>query len=203
MSTVLGSHLSKAICCAAVLAFSATAFAEDKPATPPSGAPDMTKMGPLSRPVKNPDKKGVDEAFKSMMEACKRGDVDAAADNVDFPVIMLSDDSSGAAKSFSASREQWVAIMKPMITNMPKDMKMTHKHDVTFLSDTLAVAIEDNGISTGQIKGKWKSMSVLNRKDGKWKFKQMAEAGWGDMPPPGKGSASANTKTPTDTIPAR
>jgi hypothetical protein len=186
----------------AVLALSATALAEDK-AAPSAGAPDMSKMGPLSRPVTKPDKKGVDLLFKTMMEACKSGDVDAAAENVDFPVIMLSDDSSGAAKSFPATREQWLAIMRPMMTNMPKDMKMTHKHDVTFLSDTLAVAIEENGISTGATKGKWKSMSVLTLKDGKWKFKEMAEAGWGDMPAPGKASASGPSKTPTNTLPAR
>jgi hypothetical protein len=201
-TTVLGKHLTRTVCCAAVLALGATALAEDKAAAP-AGAPDMTKMGPLSRPVTKPDKKGVDALFKTMMEACKSGDVDAAAENVDFPVIMLTDDSSGTAKSFNASREQWVAIMRPMLTNMPKDLKTTHKHDVTFLSDTLAVAIEDNGMSSGAVKGKWKSMSVVTLKDGKWKFKQMAEAGWGDMPPPGKSSASGPSKTPTDTLPTR
>jgi hypothetical protein len=185
-----------------VLALGTTALAEEKPA-PSAGAPDMSKVGPLSRPVTKPDKKGVDALYKTMLEACKNGDVDAAADNVDFPVLMLTDDASGVAKSFPATREQWVAIMRPMMSNMPKDMKTTHKHDVTFLSDALAVAIEENGLSTGATKGKWKSMSVLTLKDGKWKFKEMAEAGWGDMPMPGKGSASATSKTPTDTIPTK
>jgi hypothetical protein len=192
----------RTICCVAVLSLSTTALAEDKPATP-AGAQDMSKMGPLSRQVTKPDKKGVDALFKAMIEACKGGDADAAAENVDFPVIMLSDDSKGAVQSFAATRDQWVAMMRPMMSNMPKDMKTTHKHEVTFLSDTLAVAIEEHGMTTGATKGKWKAMSVLTLKDGKWKFKEMAEAGWGDMPTPGKASASAGSNTPTNTIPTR
>ena len=193
--------MTRTFCCIAVLALSATALAEDKPAGS-AGMPDMTKIGPLSRPVTNPDKKGIDALFKTMMEACKSGDVNAAADNLDFPVVMLSDDSTGAAKSFLATREQWVEIMRPFITNAPKDVKMTHKHDVHFLSDTLAVAVEDNGMTMGKTRGKWKSLSVLTLRDGKWKFKEMAEAGWGDMPVPGNKPTGA-AKTPTSTLPPR
>jgi hypothetical protein len=144
----------------------------------------MTKMGPLSRPVTKEDKKGIDATYKAMLEAWKSGDVNAAAELVDFPVIMLSDDSTGAPKHFSATREQWVAMMKPMAENMPKDVKMSHKHSAHFLSDTLAVAIEENGMQHGKVKGKWKSLSVLTLRDGRWKFKEMAESGWGDMAPP-------------------
>jgi hypothetical protein len=186
--------MTKLASCLAVLLVGTVAQAQDKaapPSAPAAGAPDMTKMGPMSRPVTKEDKKGVDEAFKAMQAAFKAGDVNAAADLVDFPVIMLSDDSKGNAVSMNVNREQWVALMKPMADGMPKDMKMSHKHATTFLSDTLAVAIADEGMQLGKVKGKWKSMSVLTQKDGKWKFKQMAEAGWGDMPPPA--AAAANT----------
>jgi hypothetical protein len=184
--------MTRTICCLAGLALAATAaLAQDRPA--PSGeAPDMTKMGPMSRPVTKEDKKGVDELFKNMEQAWKSGDINAVAENVDFPVLMLSDDSSGAVKYFTASREQWMAIMKPMMTNMPKDLKMTHKHTATFLSDTLAVAIGEESVS-GKMKGKWKSMSVLTNQGGRWKIKQMAEAGWGDMKPPAAASAPGGT----------
>jgi hypothetical protein len=198
--------MTKTICCCVVaLAFAGPASAEDKPAAPAAaapaaGAPDMSKMGPMSRPVKKEDKKGVDELYKAMDEHMKKGDAEAAADLVDFPVIMLSDDSTGAAKYFSATRDQWVAMMKPFVTNMPKDLKMTHfKHSATFLSDTLAVVVEENGMSMGKTKGKWKSASIVTLKDGKWKFKEMAEAGWGDMPPPP--ATPGTTKTPATTLP--
>ena len=49
-------------------------------------------------------------------------------------------------------------------------------------------------MSMGKVKGKWKSMSVLTLKDGKWKFKEMSEAGWGDMKPPAAPSATAAKK---------
>jgi ketosteroid isomerase-like protein len=182
--------MTKLASCLAVLLLGTTALAQDKAAPPPGGM-DHTKMGPMSRPVTKEDKKGVDATYKAMMDAMKAGDVNAAAELIDFPVIMLSDDSQGAPKHFSATREQWVGMMKPMLENMPKDIKMSHKHNTTFLSDTLAVAISDEGMQMGKVKGKWKSLSVLTQKDGKWKFKQMAEAGWGDIPLPS--AAAANT----------
>ena len=97
---------------------------------------------------------------------------------------MLSDDSKGEVKHFAATREQWIEMMKPMMTGMPKDMKMKHKHTAHFLSDTLAVVHRGDQHDQGKIKGNWKGMAVLTLKDGKWKFKEMAEAGWGDMKPP-------------------
>jgi ketosteroid isomerase-like protein len=167
------------------------------PAAAPSGMPDMTKVGPMSRPVTKADKKGVDDLYKAFEDAMKKGDINAAADLVDFPVLMLSDDSKGVVKHFNATREQWTAIFAPFVQNMPKDMKMSSKHSPTFLSDTLAVSVESNGMAMGKTKGKWNAMSVLTLVDGKWKFKEMAEAGWGDMPQPAAvGSAKPAAPTP-------
>src|SRR5262245_13395695 len=155
--------MTRIVLCVSTLMLAAPALAQEKPAAPATaaGMPDMTKMGPMSRPVTKEDRKGVDELYKTMEEAWKKGDVETLADHVDFPVIMLTDDSMGVAKHFNATREQWVAIMKPMATGMPKEMKMSHKHTVHFLSDTLAVAIEDNRMSKGKMQGKWKGMSVV------------------------------------------
>jgi uncharacterized protein (TIGR02246 family) len=166
-----------------IMGLSAVAVAEEKPATAPAaGQPDMSKMGPLSRKVTKEDKKGVDELYKAVEDAMKKQDVNAYADLFDFPVIMLSDDSKGQVQHFEASREQFVNLMKGFMTQPPpKDMK--HKHTANFLSDDLAVAIEEMSGTMGTMKGKWKAMSVLTLKDGKWKFKQIAEAGWGDMKP--------------------
>ena len=44
-------------------------------------------------------------------------------------------------------------------------------------------------MNMGKVKGKWKGFSVVTLKDGKWKFAEMAEAGWGDMKPPATASA--------------
>jgi hypothetical protein len=178
------------ICCVSMLTLSAGALAQDKAAAP-AGAPDMSKAGPMTRPVtkEKENKKGVDELYKAMEEAWKKGDVMALADMVDFPVIMLSDDSTGASQHFEASRDVWIAMMKPMAENMPKDAKVTMKHTAHFLSDTLGVVVEETSMTMGKTKGKWKGFSVVNYKDGKWKLKEMSEAGWGDMKPPSAASA--------------
>jgi len=195
--------LGTAILGTVILALAAApALADDKGMAPAGAPPDMTKMGPMSRPVTKEDKKGIDELYKKMDEAWKKGDVEALAQNVDFPVIMLSDDSTGAVKHFEATRDQWVGMMKTF-ANMPKDMKMVHKHAATFLSDTLAVVIEDTQMTMGKMKGKWKGLAVVTLKDGAWKFKQMAEAGWGDMKPPTTAAAAAPPPAPSGTKPAK
>jgi hypothetical protein len=187
----------RVIVCAIALVFAGTASAQDKAAPP-----DMMKMGPMSRPVTKEDKKGIDALFKSMEDGWKRGDVNALAENVDFPVIMLSDDSAGQVKEFMASREQWITIMKPF-TAKANEMKVSHKHTPHFLSDTLAVVISDDSVSSGPNKGaKWKSMIVATQKDGRWKIKEMAESGWGEMKPPTE-TAKTPGRTPTNTVPAR
>jgi hypothetical protein len=200
--------MTRTICGLLVLTFAVTAQAADKaPAVAgPTAAPDMSKVGPLSRPVTKQDKKGIDELYKAFEDAMMKGDVNAAADLCDFPVIMLSDDSKGMARSFEASREQWLGIFTPLAVNRPKDMKMSGKHTPTFLSDTLAVTIEQNSMSAGKLKGKWNAMAVLALVDGKWKFKQLAEAGWGDMAPApasaaAKGAAPSMAKAPEPSAP--
>ena len=179
------------LCSLIVLGSSSVAVAQDTPAAPPAGMPDMSKMGPMSRKVTKEDKKGIDDLYKAMQEGWKKGDITTITDLVDFPAIMLSDDSKGEVKWFAATKEQWTEMMKPMLAGMPKDMQMKVKHTPHFLSDSLAVAIEETSMTMGKVKGKWKGMSVLTLKDGKWKFKQMSEAGWGDMKPPSGASASA------------
>lgn len=146
----------------------------------PAPGIDMTKMGPLSRKVTKEDKKGVAETYKAWDEAWKKGDVNALADMVDYPVIMMSDDAKGEEKNFEASREQFVGMMQGF-ANMPKDMKITARHAPTFISDSLVVSVNNNSLSMGKVHGTWHSFDVLTLVDGKWKFKQICEAGWGDM----------------------
>jgi len=153
------------------------------PAAPAAAqGPDMTKMGPMSRKVTKEDKKGVTDTYKAWDEAWKKSDVNALADLVEFPLIMMSDNSKGEEKHFEATREQFVAMMAGF-ANMPKDMKMTAKHAPTFISDSLVVSVNNDSMTMGKVKGSWHSFDVLTLKDGKWKFRQICEAGWGDMAP--------------------
>jgi len=166
------------------------------PAAPAAAqGPDMTKVGPMSRKVTKEDKKGVSDVYKAWDEAWKKGDVNALVDLVEFPLIMMSDNSKGEEKHFEASREQFLA-MAAGFANMPKDMKMTAKHSPTFLSDSLVVSVNNNSMTMGKVKGSWHSFDVLTLKDGKWKFRQICEAGWGDMAPNEHSMGSEHSMAP-------
>lgn len=148
-----------------------------------AGMPDMSKMGPMSRKVMHEadDKKGVDALYKAWEDAMKKGDPEAMAALLDFPVFMITDDSKGEVKTEMADHDKWMKEMGEFVKNTPKDMKMSSKHTAHFLSDTLASVDEDNSMSMGKMKGAWKSHALAVNKNGKWMFKSMAEAGWGDM----------------------
>jgi hypothetical protein len=50
------------------------------------------------------------------------------------------------------------------------------------MSDDLASVEEEVGMTMGKAKGGWKSQSLVIHKDGKWHFKSLVEAGWGEPP---------------------
>lgn len=154
----------------------------------------MTKVGPMSRKVTKEDKKGVSDTYKAWDEGWKKGDANALAELIEFPLIMMSDNSKGEEKHFEASREQFLA-MAAGFANMPKDVKMTAKHSPTFISDSLVVSVNNDSMSMGKVKGSWHSFDVLTLKDGKWKFRQICEAGWGDMAP-GEHNMAEHTMAP-------
>jgi uncharacterized protein (TIGR02246 family) len=166
--------------CLTAVVVALPAFAEDMAA--PAGAPDMTKMGPMSRKVTKEDKKGVDAVYAAMEASMKKADVQAFADLMDFPVMMVTDDAKGVESHNEVDRDNFVKMMTPFMKEPPKGMSETHKHAAHFLSDTLAMVDEDTSMTMGKTKGAWKSESMLVMKDGKWKVKAMFEAGWGDMP---------------------
>jgi hypothetical protein len=101
-----------------------------------------------------------------------------------IPVMMLTDNAAGVVSSSMWDKATWVETMKKAGADMPKDMKMTKKQKVTFISDSLAMVEETNDMAMGKVKDKWTSAAVVVLKDGKWMFKSMMEGGWGDMMPP-------------------
>lgn len=142
----------------------ALSFAQDG-GTPVFKARSVTKGG---------DKKGVDALYAACDEALKKGDVEALAARIDFPLTMITDNAAGVPVTLQWERQAWLDTMKrsPL---PPKDLKLSRKTKVTFLSDSLAMVEEANA----QAKDKWLSGAVLQRKDGQWVFKVMVEGGWG------------------------
>jgi len=169
--------------CVSSLLFAGWAIAQDKPA----GAPDMKNMGPM---VRQPKKAQQSQAeiktfFKDMHAIEKKGDVNALADMVDFPVMMLTDTTRGEFKGEQWTREQWVGVMKTMMDPAQmKDVKWSSKETCFLMSDDLASCEIAVSMEAGKMKGKFNSHNILIRKDSKWKIKEMMEAGWGDAPSP-------------------
>ena len=172
------------VACVAGSIVSGWAFAQE---AKPAGAPDMRNMGPMARLPKKPqqDQMELKTFFKQWDTVGKKGDVNAMADMIDFPVIMMTDDSKGNFKMEQWNRDQWIGVMKPfMDPAQMKDVKWTSKETCFLISDDVASCEAAVAIQMGKMKGKYNAHSIAIRKDGKWKIKEMMEAGWGDMPAP-------------------
>jgi uncharacterized protein (TIGR02246 family) len=127
------------------------------------------------------DKQEIGALVRAMEAAGKKGDLDAAAALVDFPVMMITDDSKGQAMGDPWTREQWVEVMRPFYENPMKDMKITHKPTIFLLSDSLASVDDVSTMTMGKKSVTSRNSMLLVRRDGEWKVKAMAEGGWGDM----------------------
>jgi len=105
----------------------------------------------------------------------------------DFPVYMVTDQSNNEPKAEAFNHDDYISVMKPMFENVPKDMKVTHKPTITVLSDSLANVVDEVTMTVGNKKVVRRNTGLLVKRDGQWKWKVMAEAGWGGTGPQGGG----------------
>jgi uncharacterized protein (TIGR02246 family) len=156
------------------------ALAAEEKAAAPSEDP-MAGWVPPKVKMEAKDKREIQALFKEMDAAGKRGDLEAAAAFIDFPVLMVTDDSKGEAMGEPWDRERWTEVMRPFYEKPMKDMKVTHKPTIFLLSDSLASVDDVATMSMGGKKTTSRNSMLLVRRDGKWLVKAMAEGGWGDM----------------------
>jgi hypothetical protein len=184
---------------AAIISLSLPTLAgAEEPKAPAAAGPDMSKMGPWSRKPKNEKqvKKEILDFFKQEEELAKKGDFDGSVARIDFPVFMVTDDASGVPEADAWNKEKYTAQMKPFWDNMPKDMKVTHKPTIVILSDSLATITDDFTMTMGKQKFSGRNSSMVVKRDGQWKWKTMAEAGWGGMSEP-QAAMKGKETTPT------
>jgi hypothetical protein len=178
-----------ALALAASLALAPQGLAEDPPA---AGADPMAAWTP---PVVKNDKKDRQEieALLRKMEADgTRGDIEAAAARIDFPVLMVTDNAKGEGGGEAWSREQWMQVMKPFYAKpMPAGTQTQGKRTIVLVTDSLALVGAGWTMAMGPKKVSGTSGLLLVRKGGEWKAKAMVEGGWGDMPMPGTGQGEA------------
>ncbi len=143
---------------------------------------DISKIGSASRKPYDEGaiKKEIESFLVQQEKAEKSHDFNASIDSIDFPVAMITDNSKGVVMAKEYSRDEYVAMMKPFFESMPNDMSTNYKPQITVLSDSLADVVNDYTVTIGQqsAEGRWSGLLV--KKDGKWLWKTMIEAGWGD-----------------------
>jgi hypothetical protein len=183
-----------------------------------TGSPSDPMAGWVPRKVtrEQQDRKEIAALFAAMHKAGQDGDVNAAAALVDFPVLMVTDDSRGEAKTDSWNKEKWMEVMGPFYKPMP-GVKMSERPTIFLLTDSLASVTNQWTMTAGQKRTTGRSATLLVRTNGQWRIKSMAEGGWGDTmkekpatasqpaEPSGTGTAAPSTEpsapgsTPADT----
>ncbi len=164
-----------------LLAFVAPAFAHQETSAAGENKDPMAGWVPRKVTREAADKKEISALFKSMEAAEKKGDLEAAAALVDFPVLMVTDDSKGEAMGEAWTREKWMQVMAPFYQHPKPDMKVTHKPTIYVITDSLATAQDEWTMTMGAKKLSARDSTLLVRRNGKWLVKSMTEGGWGDM----------------------
>jgi uncharacterized protein (TIGR02246 family) len=155
---------------------SSIALADEKTAA----ADPMAGWTPKKVMKEAQDRKEIAALIRAMDEAGRKGDLAAAAALMDFPVLMVTDDSKGQGSAAQWSREQWTQVMEPFYKK-PMTEKLTHKPVIFLASDSLATLNDTVTVTMGKKSMTSRNAMVLVRKDGKWLVKSMMEGGWGDM----------------------
>lgn len=169
-----------------VMALGTVAFAQAKPAAPEAQAhaqKGAAMSGWTPSQVTKEDKKGIDAMWKTFGEAMMAKDMDKAADLVDFPVLMVTDDAKGKVTTTSWDRATWIANMKKSMESMPAPeggQMPPHKMKYDFVTNGIAVTTTTTRMAMGKRHMNVKSTSLVINKDGQWKVKTMAEGGWGN-----------------------
>ncbi len=162
------------------------------PGTGGSGTPmDMSKMGPWTRKPTNESKtrKEIEAFIKEEDAIMKRRDFEASLARIDFPIFMATDDSKGIPEAESYDRQKYAEMMRPMVEQMPEVTNITHKQDITVLSDSLVVFTDNYTMTVGGQKRSGRNAGLIVKEEGQWKWKAFIEPGWGDQPQTGVGGS--------------
>lgn len=167
------------------LVFAVSVVAQEKSGTQTGGPSSSDPMaGWVARKVTNEQatRKEIQSYFKAMDQASRKGDLAAATELIDFPVLMVTDGSKGDVHAGAFSKEEWQQMMGPFYEKpMPKEIQFTHKPTIFVLTDSLATVVDDWTMTMKGKKTTGKSAMHLVKVDGQWRAKSMVEGGWGDM----------------------
>jgi hypothetical protein len=166
--------LTWGVATAAALAAARPALAADEQAIAAG------KAGGSQRTVTNAkaDRAEILALLRALEDAARRGDVNGAAALVDFPVLMVTDDSRGEAMVDSWSKDQWLEVMAPFYKPAP-GATIAHRPAIFLVTDSLATVADEVTTTLGERKLSTRSALLVVRTGGRWKVKSMVEGGWG------------------------
>ena len=175
------------VAAAVALAAGATGAAE-APASTSTPAPDRPRVtGAAEAPGWAPrvparekeDRVEIEALLAALDRADERGEARAAADLMDFPVLMASDDRKGERVAEIWSRDRWLDAMAPLFAPIP-GVEVSHRPTVFLVSDSLALVTDEQVVALGGRRLPARSALLLVRVGGAWRVKAMVEGGWGD-----------------------
>jgi hypothetical protein len=189
----MNSQARLALALAASFTLASQGLAEDKAA---GGADPMAGWTPPVVKNEKKDRQEIEAHLKKMEAASTKGDIDAAAALIDFPILMVTDNSRGEGGGEAWTREQWLQVMRPYYAKpMPPGTTTHGKRTIVLISDSLALVGAGWTMKMGPKKASGTSGLLLVRKAGEWKAKAMVEGGWGDMPMPATAPGEATPAT--------
>ncbi|MGI5211744.1 DUF4440 domain-containing protein [Plantactinospora sp. CA-290183] len=107
------------------------------------------------------------------------GDVEAMAEMALFPLVVMTNDSAGECVAQEWDRATFVRAMS-MATGEATPRLENHRAPV-FLGPDLAVVTTNTTATTGDEVAYMRYVDIMAKAGGRWRFKSMVQAGWGDM----------------------
>lgn len=151
-------------------------------AAPASAPVDLSALGPGGRkPQKErADRVAIDALFKALDAALTKGDAEAYAAVMDFPITIVTDDAQGAPLSLSLDHDAFLQAVTPYLAAIPH-LKVASKRSVVVLSDALATVIDATTLTLGKTHASSQSGAVVVQRAPGWRIKVLTEPGWGEL----------------------
>jgi ketosteroid isomerase-like protein len=109
-----------------------------------------------------------------------KGDVEAMADMALFPQVVMTNDSAGECVAQEWDRATFVQAMG-MATGDGTPPGLQNHRDPVFLGPDLAVVVTNTTMTLDGQTQHMRYVDIMAKAGGKWRFKSMVQAGWGDM----------------------
>ncbi len=123
----------------------------------------------------------ITEWFKNYDDLIKKMDIEAMASQAAFPITVISDEPNGNGISRHWAKEDFVKAMTNAMANTPKDLKYNTVRTPLFINENLVMVLTEWNMKANKKVTKSKYADILVKEDGKWKFKTMVQAGWGEF----------------------